>query len=495
MNQLRSGYLPIVRSYWLDTSTGEPYPPLAGTAKADVAVIGGGVAGVCCAWELSRAGRDVILLEAGRLLSGVTGHTTAKLTAQHTLLYHRLSRETARLYAQAQTDAIEHVAAQKIECDLEFLPAYAYSSDVDEIRKEAEAEEAAGLAASFVTEVPLPGASGRAAVKVEGQAQFHPLRYLRALAADVPRIHENSRVVDIDGGTVKTDGGATVNADVVVVATHFPILDKVALVPRLSVRRDPVIAAPIPSSLDPQGMFITREEGLRSVRTAPFESGRLLIVTGETYAPGEPGVRQRITTLASWASERFGVTEFPYVWSAHDFNTADGVPFIGHFPGFGDNVFVATGFGGWGMTNGVAAGRLIASLVDGEPLPWAKIFDPKRLNLKESITGVMRNAANAVGHLLGDRTQTPRLQLLEEDVPPGEGRVLMVDERRIAIYHDPRGGFRAVSATCTHLGCVVGFNDAEATWDCPCHGSRFALDGSIISGPALKPLAPEQLPE
>jgi glycine/D-amino acid oxidase-like deaminating enzyme/nitrite reductase/ring-hydroxylating ferredoxin subunit len=466
-----------------------------------VVVIGGGVAGVSCAWELARAGRDVILLEADRLLGAVTGHTTAKLTAQHSLLYHRLPAETARLYAQAQTDALEQVAAlaaKGIECDLERLPAYVYSSDVDEIRKEAEAQLSAGLPASFLDEVPLTGVSGRAAtgaaVKVEDQAQFHPLRYLRALAADLPRIHEGSRVVEIDGGKVTTDSGATVRAGHVVVATHFPILDKVALVPRLSLRREVVVAAPIPAELDPQGMFITRDEGMRSVRTTPYEGGRLLIVTGETYTPGESEVRQRIAALADWASERFGVTDFPYVWSAHDFSTADGVPFIGRFPGMGDNVYVATGFGGWGMTNGVAAGRLITSLIAGDPLPWAEIFDPKRLNLKESISNVMRNAAESVGHLFGDRTKTPRMDL-PSDIPPGEGRVLMVDERRLAVYHDPKGGLRAVSATCTHLGCVVAFNDAEATWDCPCHGSRFALDGSIITGPALKPLAQEQIPE
>jgi len=477
----------------MEASGGLPRPALTGTATAEVVVVGGGIAGMCTAWELTRAGHDVMLLDAGRIMSGVTGHTTAKLTAQHTLIYHRLEPETALFYAQAQTDALKHVAAQPIECELERLPAYTYSSNLDEIKQEAEAARKAGLPASYETSVPLPGASG-AAVKVEGQAQFHPLRYLRGLAADLPRIHENTRVVDIDGRTVKTEQGATVQAEVVVVATHFPILDRVALVPRLSPRRELVLAAPIDKSLDPQGMYITRDEGMRSVRTAPYGDKRLLIVTGEIYPPGAPGVRQRIATLANWAGERFGVTEFPYAWSAQDYETSDGVPYVGRFPGMGDNVFVATGFGGWGMTNGVAAGRLIASLVAGEPLPWANIFDPRRITLKEAVTGVARNVAATARHFIGDRVETQRAEALS-DIAPGEGRVLMVDGERLAIYRDPQGGLRAVEGTCTHMGCVVGFNDAEATWDCPCHGSRFDLDGSIVSGPALKPLTPHQVSE
>lgn len=485
------------------------FPRLTGGLDIDVAVIGGGIAGVCSAWEIARTGRSVAVLEANRLLSGVTGHTTAKLTSQHTLIYDRirssLGGQAARLYAQAQQDALRHVrdtvSELAIDCDLETRPAYTYSGDLVEIQAEVAAAAEAGLPAAFVTETGLPFPV-RAAIRVEDQAQFHPLRYLHALTNDLlhrgGQIFEGARVTELEPGTpcrLSTESGAVVRAGSVVVATHFPIFDKVSLVARLVPRRELVVAAPIPSSADPAGMYITQQDNTRSVRTAPYRDGqRLLIVTGEIYRPGAAGVSQRLTRLAEWTRKHFGVSELAFRWSAQDNETADGIPYVGRFPGLGDNVFVVAGFGGWGMSNGVAAGRMIAAELERQPMPWAGIFDPSRVHLRAEGGDVFRNAVAVTRHFIGDRVRVRRAEVIS-DIEPGTGQVLQIEGDRVAIYRDREGVAHAVSAVCTHLGCLVGFNDAESTWDCPCHGSRYGVDGRVISGPAVEPLAPHELPQ
>ena len=508
MTTLPLGY----ESYWLLSAAGSPWPPLApgSRTEADVAVVGGGVAGLCTAWELACAGRSVAVLEADRIAAGVTGHTTAKVSALHGLAYSRLrarrGREYARLYALSQQGAVEHlaeVAAELgVECELERVPAYTFVEEEgheDEIRAEAEAAAEAGLDASYVTETGLPFAV-RAAVRVEGQAQFHPRKYLLALADDLVRrggtIHERTRVLALDEGepcVLTAENGAQVRARDVVVATHYPVFDRALMFSRLQPHRELVIAALLPEDQDPGGGYLTPERATRSVRTAPYPFGegrRLMIVTGEKFTPGVPGlgsVAARYERLAAWTYERFPDARLVHRWATQDNETTDHVPYIGRFHPAAQHTYVATGFGGWGMASGVLSGRLLAAhIAGGELPPWEKLYDPVRLRPREA-PAMLRLQSAAVRRFVGDRLRPSYVDSVDE-ISPGTGAIVRIRGRRCAVHRTAEGELCAVSPRCTHLGCLVRFNDAEVAWECPCHGSRFGIDGEVIQGPATRPL-------
>nr|WP_324616097.1 FAD-dependent oxidoreductase [Streptomyces sp. NRRL F-5727] len=501
-------------SYWMRTASLPSFEPLREEAEADVVVVGSGIAGLSTAWELARAGRDVMVLEADRAAGGVTGHTTGKLTALHTAAYHGLREkhgdDAARRYAASQSAALRHVVDTAgelgIDCALERRPALTYcegADGVEALRAEAEAARAAGLDASFVTDsgLPFPVAG---AVRVEDQAQFHPLAYLGglvdAIVARGGRIHERTRVtgLDEDGGDdprpcrLTTDTGAGVSARHVVLATHHPVFDRALLAARLTQHRDLVVAGAVPARLDPEGMYITKEGGKRSVRTTPLPDGtRLLIVTGEVFQPGTgQDTEAGYARLEEWAGRHFPGFALSHRWAAQDNAATDDLPLIGRMPGRGGNVYVATGFAGWGMTGGALAGTIVAALVGGGADPWDGLYDPGRVGsvlrtapaLAKAQWDTAKHAVKDRLDSLGDATEAVR------GLRRGGGTVVRAGGKPCAVHRDDDGGLHAVSAVCTHMGCVVAFNPAERTWECPCHGSRFGTDGRLLQGPALQPL-------
>ncbi|MFC6885538.1 MULTISPECIES: FAD-dependent oxidoreductase [Actinomadura] len=495
-------------SFWIESSGTTSYPRLEGDLTADVAVVGGGIAGLCAAWELLRAGRSVVLLEARRIVTGVTGHTTGRVSALHPYLYRPLVKslgtDGARLYARSQQDAVEHLVRTTtelgIDCALERRPSHLFveaDDEVADLRDEGEAAREAGLEAKFVDRIGLPFETA-GALRLEGQIQFHPRRYLLGLAEafvrEGGRIYEQTRVVDLDEDgpcTLTTDGDARVRADDVVLATLFPVFGRPTLDTRLSALRELVVTAPMPPDQDLDGMYITREHGTRSVRTAPYRDGRLLLVTGESFSPGSGDAAERYARLAGWARDAFGVTEFTHRWSAQDTKTTDQIPFVGRRPGGSDHVYVTTGYARSGMSHAIMSSRLIAGLVAGRSPEWAELYDPRRVHPAREARPLLGAAASVARHLVADRAVTGSAA----DIPPGGGGVVRMGGEPCAVYRGEDGVARAVSAVCPHMRCVVAFNDVDRTWECPCHGSRFALDGTVLDGPARRPLEKRPIDE
>ncbi len=494
-------------SLWMETAPPPDLSPAAtgdhvAGATVDVAVVGAGIAGIMTAFRLKEAGATVALLDAGRVAAGATGFTTAKVTAGHNRIYAELERrygeDAAATYAAAQSGALEDLAglvqARGIECDLERLPNYVYhppDGDPAQLGREVDAARRAGLAAEMVAETPLPFPTG-GAVRLPAQAQFHPRRFLLALARTIPgdgsHLFENARVQDIQEDRtceVRTDG-RTVRARDVVVATHHPFVDRRKLYAKMEVKRSYVLTAPIDPDLAPPGTFISTESPDHSVRAAPAADELLLVVSGEGHTAGRADdTEERYHRLERWMRERFQVGEVRHRWSVQDEYPVDRVPFVGRLRGGDGRILVATGFGGWGMSNGIAAGRILADLALGRENAAARLFDPNRRARRRR--GLMAVNAKVPGRLVKDKLARPPGSAA--DLPPGVAAVLGGRGGKVAAYRDEAGALHAVSASCTHLGCIVAWNAAERSWDCPCHGSRFSPAGEVLEAPATAPLA------
>ncbi len=490
------------RSYWIDTTPRTDYPAMEGDVVVDVAVLGGGITGLTAAVLLKRLGKTVAVVEMGRIAEGVTGHTTAKLTSQHHLIYDSLIKnygeERAHLYAQANEAAIDCVESfveeKGLDCDFRRLPAYVYTESEEmlpQLRAEVGAARRVGLPAFFASEAPLPFPI-KGAVRFDNQAQFHVRKYLLPLAEEIPgegsHIFENTRALDVHEGTqcrVQTDRGRMVATDAIV-ATHIPFLFKGQFWGKASPQREYGIAASIGETEASEGMFINAESPTRSVRTASRDGETSLIVVGESHKPGEDTDTERhYRNLEGWARERFGVTDFQNRWSTQDYSSVDGLPYVGRVGAGSEHVYVATAYRSWGMSNGTAAAMLLSDLISGKENPWASVYDSTR-TIPFASGQLYREGAEEAMHFFKNRAESAGQSAA--DVAPGEGKIVGPPVEQSAVYRDLEGNVHAVSARCTHLGCIVQWNPAETSWDCPCHGSRFSVEGDVLHGPAVRNL-------
>jgi glycine/D-amino acid oxidase-like deaminating enzyme/nitrite reductase/ring-hydroxylating ferredoxin subunit len=496
-------------SLWSATAPSTAYPALEGDLDLDVAVVGAGIAGLTTAWMLGRAGLNVAVLEADRIAAGATANSTVKVTAGHTLRYSELERvhneETARLYAesnQAAVNEIERLVTDlRIDCDWAEKRHVVCAETLEEreaVEAEVDAERRAGLSAVFqeTSDLPFPVTG---CLVLDGQAQFHPRRYLLGLANAFVEaggaIFEQSRVLDVDDGepcVLKLEGGE-IHAKDVVVATHFPIANRGLLFAKMAPIEEYAVAGPIEPSRSPADMYISAGSGGWSLRTADVDGERLLIVVGEKHKMGEGGnTSEHYDALARWAAERFSVSKIRYRWTTHDLWPVDRLPYIGRIGRGASHVYVATGFSAWGMTNGTVAGFVLRDAITGQANAWADIYDPVRRDITRGARTFLRENLKVASHWIGDRLSADTTDV--EELRPGEAAILLGDHgEHIAAYRDESQSLHAVSATCTHLGCIVRWNGAELTWDCPCHGSRFDVDGGVVSAPALRPLEGRKL--
>jgi glycine/D-amino acid oxidase-like deaminating enzyme/nitrite reductase/ring-hydroxylating ferredoxin subunit len=489
-------------SFWIDTTPRTDYPSMPGDVSADVAILGGGITGLSAAVLLKRMGKTVVLIESRRIAEGVTGHTTAKITSQHQLVYDTLidkhGEEKARLYAEANEAAIGRIESfideKSIDCDFRRLPAYVYTESkemVPQLQAEVEAARRVGLPASFTQDAPLPFPV-EGAMRFKNQAQFHIRKYLLALAEEIPgdgsHIFENTRALDVKEGAqgrVETDRGNVVARDVIV-ATHIPFTFKGEFWGKSYPQREYGIAARIEQTVASEGISINAESPTRSVRTASRDGETVLIVVGEAHKTGEdPDTEQRYRNLEEWARERFGVTEFINRWSTQDYYSSDGLPYVGRIGAGSEHLYVATAFAAWGMTNGTAAAMLLSDLITGKENEWASLYDSTRTSHLAS-KSLYKEGAKQAMHFVKDRFEGVTEDI--SDLAPGEGRIIGKPGDQTAVYRDPQGEVHAISARCTHLGCIVSWNPAETSWDCPCHGSRFSVDGEVLQGPAVRDL-------
>jgi glycine/D-amino acid oxidase-like deaminating enzyme/nitrite reductase/ring-hydroxylating ferredoxin subunit len=487
------------RTLWWDTVKGaEEYPPLTGDQRVDVAVVGAGITGLTAARLLVREGKRVAVLDQGRVGSGTTGGTTAHVTQVPDLRYHQLrskwGADDLRVVVDSTRAALERIAAfveeDAIDCDFTRIPAFLYTEHQDEVSKleeEVQAANEAGMPASLVRETPLPFPVA-AAVRYEDQARFHPLSYVASLARTVHRnggrIYENTRVVEVEAGEpcrVRTERG-TLLADSVLFATHTPAGFSL-LHAELEPYRSYVVGAHLRQGTPPDGLFFDTEDPYNYTR----RQGDLLIVGGKDHKTGEDGKpEESYRELEEYVRRRWDVASIDYRWSAQFYDPPDGLPMIGRAV-TSQQVFVATGYSGVGMVFGTLGGMLLADFALERENPWAEVYRPSRIKPLAAGPQVLKMNLEAGVAFVKDRLTTHKVETLTE-IPPGEGRVVEVNGKRTAVYRDESGAAHAVSAVCTHAGCLVHWNSAEKSWDCPCHGSRFAIDGGVLEGPAVKGL-------
>jgi glycine/D-amino acid oxidase-like deaminating enzyme/nitrite reductase/ring-hydroxylating ferredoxin subunit len=509
--------MPKSTSLWIDTAQPFTAEPLRSDTAADVCVVGAGIAGLTTAYLLAREGRSVIVIDANTVGGGETAVTTAHLSSVIDDTFKEMLRlhgpDGATLAYESHSRAIDRIEAicadEHLDCRFERVDGYLFlgrkqkESSLDE---ELEAARAVGAKVVRCPKAPVEGFETGPCLRFADQGQFHPLKYLYGLAGAFTRrggrIHTSTRAADVAGGEsahVRTADGHTITASSIVIATNSPFNDLVAIHTKQAPYHTYAIGARAAAGAVGTALYWDTEDPyhyVRLQRTTNRELGGdndeavdIVIAGGEDHKAGQAqDAEARFARIEAWLRERCpaaGPVEFR--WSGQVMETVDGLAFIGRNPLDADNVYVVTGDSGMGMTHGTIAGMLITDLIQGRPNPWQELYDPARVRSGAAVEWVKENINVALQYkdwlTRGDVTSI-------DEIRPGAGAVVVESGLKIAVYRDERGDVHRRSAVCPHLGCIVAWNPAASTWDCPCHGSRFDKLGAVMNGPSPKDLSP-----
>lgn len=491
-------------SLWLEYQKNNNFKNLENAFSFDVCIVGAGIFGLTCAYYLSKAGLNVCILEKDTIASKTTGHTTAKITSQHGLFYTYLvenyGKEFAKDYLFANETAIKNIKniidTEKINCDFEYQSNFVYTtkkSEVEQIKKEVEYINSLSFPANFVTKTGLPFTI-EGAIQFPNQAQFNPILYSNGLVDSIIKnngqIFENTTVTDIknidDYFFTYTKNG-TVKSKYVILASHYPFLNFPGMYfLKMYQSTSYVIAVDTKKTL-PSGMYISAFAPIFSFRTMNYKGKKILLLGGCQHKTGETfSYEQTYGALENYVKTLFPNCEILSKWDTEDCISLDKVPYIGRFSNMMDNIFIGTGFKKWGMTTSNVAANIIVNSILGIENPYAYIFDSTRMNPFKNISELKNIVVDSVNSLFINKIKGSNFTF--SDIPTNSGGIIEINNTKVGIYKNFDGKIYAVNPICTHLGCLLSWNDIDKTWDCPCHGSRFSYTGENIYGPAFKNL-------
>lgn len=493
------------QSYWIDSVKLPTFPRLEEDINVDVVIVGGGIAGLTSAFLLVNEGLKVAIIEADHVLNGTTGNTTAKISAQHGLIYDEFIRNIgeskAKLYYEANAEAMHFIentiSEHRIDCDFSKQDAYVYAVTEEyamKVKKEAKAYEKLGINGELVNSIPF-NIDIQNGIVMKDQAQFHPLKYLAHLLQHITekggQIFENTTAVNIETKEqpkVLTRENHSITAKHVLICTHFPFYEGMGLYSaRMHASSSYVLATKVKSKY-PGGMYISAEMPSRSLRSATINDEEYVLVLGEDHKTGQGGdILERYKALEDFTEHALGLESIAYRWTAQDLITLDKLPYIGNLTSNDPNILIATGFRKWGMTNGTAAALLFRDVIVNKGSKYQDLYSPSRFYANPSLKNLLAQNVNVAGQFMKGKFGITTKSL--EDIKKDEGGVITINGQRKGAYRDTEGELHIVDTTCTHLGCEVEWNNGQRSWDCPCHGSRFTYTGEVIEGPAEKPLS------
>ena len=493
-----------MNSLWLIENKTRNYEALKKEVSTDVCIVGAGIFGLTCAYYLSKAGLKVAIIEKDEIANKTTGHTTAKITSQHGLIYTYLVKTYDEQFAQdylfANQKAIENIKniieKENINCDFEKQSNFVYTTDKNDIKKikeEVNVVNSLGFPVTFETKTGLPFEI-EGAIEFKNQAQFNPIKYINGLCSCIERnggkFYTHTTCSDIKQNlngfsTFCTDG--VVNSKYVILASHYPFINFPGMYFfKMYQVSSYVIGVDTKKSLN-KGMYITASDPIYSFRTANYNGKKILLLGGLGHRTGEAiNYEQSYSKLENYARKFYPDCEVLFRWNTRDCITLDKIPYIGNFSNTIDNFYIGTGFNKWGMTSSNVAANIICDKILGKENKYAYVFDSTRVNPIKNKDEFKNMLTESVHSLIIRKVDDSKLSF--EDIKYNSGGIVEINNQKVGIYKDTSGNIFAVKPTCTHLGCLLAWNDVDKTWDCPCHGSRFDYMGKNIYEPAFKNL-------